>query len=110
MLDRINTKDPTKKNIDKKTYDMYQDIVSDSMDVINTINATGMTEPRKRLLEILILIEETLMSKKVKTIPEETGLRSEKLDTAQGGKSESEEKSEQKGQVINTILKWRQYL
>ena len=96
MLDRINTKDPTKKNIDKKTYDMYQDIVSDSMDVINTINATGMTEPRKRLLEILILIEETLMSKKVKTIPEETGLRSEKLDIAQGGKSESEEKSEQK--------------
>ena len=32
----------------KKTYDMYQGAVSDSMDIISTISARGTTESRER--------------------------------------------------------------
>ena len=67
-----------KKKLTKETYNMYKNLVSDSVNLINTINATEIAEPRRRFLEIMRLIEEMFVDKKLETIPE-----SEKLDIAQ---------------------------
>ena len=49
LLDRVNDLDPTKEKNDKKICSMYQEIVKDSINLINTINSTGTTETRERL-------------------------------------------------------------
>ena len=66
---------------------MYQKVVDDSKNLLDTINVT-----RKKLLNIMKLIGETFVSNKSKIIPE-----SGKLYIAQGG---SDEKQEQKGKGL----------
>ena len=46
LLNLISTSDLNKKRIDKKTCNMYQEILNDSIALINTINNTGITETR----------------------------------------------------------------
>ena len=78
-LNHVNTSDPTEKNIDDETRNIYKKRVDDSKELVKTINDIGATEPRERLLGIMKFVEEILLGKKSETIPE-----SEKLDAAQG--------------------------
>ena len=84
------------KKINKETIDLYQDIVDDSRRIVIG-NKNNVTEPKLKMLDIFRLLAEVLMG--IKTKEPHTKSESEKLDIAQGGKSESEsdEKIEGKG-------------
>ena len=86
LLNYVKTMDPNKEKINREAYTMYQKVGRDSADLIGAISTTGTAGARERILNIMKLVEENIIGKKTKTIPE-----SKKLDIAQGGKSESED-------------------
>ena len=50
LINRIEKLDATKKDVDKKTFKDYKKIVIALQDLINTIQKTKITDPRKKCL------------------------------------------------------------
>ena len=64
LINCIDSLDPTRENLDKKTLNMYNKIISDSRDLSDALDATGIAPFRERILNIMYLIEDIFMGKK----------------------------------------------
>ena len=57
LIDRIDILDPTSENIDSETNKKYFSIVKDDFNLLNdVILKTGLTEPRRKMFRMIMLI------------------------------------------------------
>ena len=65
FVDRIGTLDPTSKNIDDETNKKYVSIVNNDFNLLNNmILKTDITDSRKKMFRIMMLIVENFSGKK----------------------------------------------
>ena len=68
LIGRIDNLDPNFKKLDLKTYNLYNIVKHESIDLVNTINLSRETEPRIKIKDIFNLINE-VFSEKQKDMP-----------------------------------------